>query len=172
MKNRTEYFKKYHSDNAERESKQHKDWYLKNKDHRKQYLLKNKDLIREKHKIYMKRREREDPSFLIANRLRSRLNKAIQGKKAGSAVKDLGCSIQHLKLHLELFWDKGMNWDNYGNKEGQWSLDHAVPLSNFNLTNRQQFLEANHFSNLQPMWHTENIIKSNNDNPGARASCN
>jgi hypothetical protein len=79
--------------------------------------------------------------------------------RAGSGKGDLGCSIEHLKLHLELFWDEGMNWENYGHKRGQWSIDHIKPLSRFDLTDRDQFLEANHYLNLQPLWHSDNVRK-------------
>jgi hypothetical protein len=54
-----------------------------------------------------------------------------------------------------------MSWDNYGNKEWQWNIDHIKPLSKFDLTNREQLLEAVNFRNLQPLWHLDNIKKSN-----------
>jgi hypothetical protein len=103
-----------------------------------------------------------DPEFRLKTLLRGRLCKAlINGYKAGSAVKDLGCSIQHLRLHLELFFDEGMTWDNYGKGEDQWSIDHIKPLSSFDLTDRSQFLKANNYLNLQPLWHRDNMLKGN-----------
>lgn len=35
------------------------------------------------------------------------------------------------------------------------------PLSSFNLSDRQEFLQACHYTNLQPLWAKENISKSN-----------
>jgi hypothetical protein len=54
--------------------------------------------------------------------------------------------------------NREMNWDNYGRKG--WHIDHIIPLSNFNLQDREQFLKANHFTNLQPLWAEENLQKS------------
>jgi hypothetical protein len=50
-----------------------------------------------------------------------------------------------------------MNWDNYGRKG--WHIDHIKPLSSFDLTNKEQFKKACHYTNLQPMWYDENIKK-------------
>jgi hypothetical protein len=110
------------------------------------------------------RRYNTDINFRLAKNLRTRLFQALQNnQKAGSAVNDLGCSIQHLKLHLELFWDDGMLWNNW-NLNG-WHIDHIKPLSSFDLTNREQFLEANHYTNLQPLWAEDNYSKNNREQP-------
>lgn len=140
------------------------------------YYQRNKDTIAEKQRIrYTDNREQfratqnksekkrlaENVGFLLKKRLRIRLNSAIKNdQKKGSAVVDLGCTVQHLKLHLELFWDAGMSWSNYGFGNGKWNIDHIVPLSTFDLTNRDQFLRAVHYTNLQPLWHVDNQRKS------------
>lgn len=36
----------------------------------------------------------------------------------------------------------------------------AYYLASFDLTNREQFLQAAHYTNLQPMWAADNIRKS------------
>jgi len=150
------YNKKWRQKNKNWDSEYHKIWYKDNKKHRKQYLVNNKDQVRESHKTYIREREQRDPNFKLANRLRARLYKITKGLiKSGSAVKDLGCTIEELKNYLEQQFKKGMTWDNYG----KWHIDHRRPLAKFNLTDRQQFLEACHYTNLQPLWATENIIK-------------
>jgi hypothetical protein len=153
-----QYFEDYREKNKEKSSEQHKQWYLDNKDHRKQYLDDNKGNIKTVHAKYIRDREVWDLNFRLANRLRARLYKITKGLvKAGSAVKDLGCSITELKEHLEQQFQKGMTWDNYG----EWHVDHIRAISKFDLTNRQQFLEACNYSNLQPLWAVSNIIKGN-----------
>lgn len=120
-------------------------------------------------KKHNKRRRATDLNFKLKWNLRNRVysivkgyaKKGILGKKAGSAVSDLGCSLEHLKLHIESQFSPGMSWDNYGNKDGQWSLDHTYPLSLLDLTDRAQFLKGSHFKNLAPMWHIDNIKKGN-----------
>jgi hypothetical protein len=107
---------------------------------------------------YKRNREYKDLSYKLRNRLRTRLFIAIRNnQKAGSAVKDLGCSIDELKLYLENQFEPGMTWDNYG----EWHIDHIIPLSHFDLTDREQFLKACHYTNLQPLWGLDNISKGN-----------
>ena len=76
---------------------------------------------------------------------------------------DMDRPIEEFKHYLEnLFYDKEdgtkMSWKNYGYYG--WHLDHIRPLSSFDLTDREQFLEACHYTNLQPMWGIENIRKN------------
>lgn len=105
-----------------------------------------------------------DIRFKISCSLRIRLSNAIKNnQKSGSAVKDLGCSIEFLKQYFEQkFYSnpetgKIMTWENYG----EWHIDHIIPLSSFDLTNRKQFIKACHYTNLQPLWAKDNFEKSN-----------
>jgi hypothetical protein len=75
--------------------------------------------------------------------------------KAGSAVSDLGCSIPELKAYLEKMFQPGMTWENWG----AWHIDHIIPLASFDLTDREQFLKACHYTNLQPLWAPDNQRK-------------
>lgn len=91
--------------------------------------------------------------------LRTRMNQAIKSQyKSGSAIRDLGCSILELKVHLEKQFTDNMSWDNWG--INGWHIDHIIPLSQFDLTNHEQFLKACHYTNLQPLWATDNLKKS------------
>lgn len=90
--------------------------------------------------------------------LRSRLRGALKGRfKSGSAVRDLGCSIEEFRSYLELKFQPGMTWANHGRKG--WHLDHIKPLAAFDLSDRVQLLEAVHYTNLQPLWWRDNLRK-------------
>lgn len=104
----------------------------------------------------------------IATNLRGRLSQAVRNNyKSGSAVQDLGCSIECLKKQLEsLFYPNPetgemMSWDNYGRKG--WHIDHIKPLCKFDLTNIVQLREACNFKNLQPLWFKDNLEKRHVD---------
>lgn len=100
----------------------------------------------------------------LSHYLRCRITSAIKAQrargarpsqKAGSAVGDLGCTPLELIAHLERKFSPGMTWENYG----EWHIDHIRPLCDFDLSDRLQFLEACHFTNLQPLWAVENMRK-------------
>jgi len=119
----------------------------------KNYRIKHRDHISTQKNLYYK----SNIQARLAKNLRRRLNHSIKSSRAGSAVRDLGCSIEQLKRHLESKFQPGMSWNNYG----QWHIDHIKPLSRFNLTRRDQILQSCHFSNLQPLWKLDNIVKHN-----------
>lgn len=111
------------------------------------------------HREY-KRKRREDPEYKIAELLRVRTWIAVSGReRIGSAIRDLGCTVSELKTHLEKQFKPGMTWKNHS--VHGWHVDHIKSLSLFDLTDRNQFLQACHYTNLQPMWARENLIKHN-----------
>jgi len=133
-------------------------YYITNRDkilaNTRKYQKKNKDKIRKRRKV----RYNNDINYKISLNLRNRLNIAIKnGYKAGSAVTNLGVSIDELKLYLEKQFRPGMTWQNHG----KWHIDHIKPLSSFDLADKTQFLMACHYSNLQPMWAKDNLKKGN-----------
>jgi hypothetical protein len=98
-------------------------------------------------------------SMLYTNRLYKALNipptKPDKCNWYQSLLKVLGCSIEHLKRHLEQQFQEEMNWDNYGGKEG-WQIDHIIPRSYFNLIDETQLYICFNYRNLQPLWAKEN----------------
>lgn len=139
-----------------------KKWYQDNKEtidvYIKEYNIKNKNKIRDYYKIYNKFKLKNDIQFKINKSLRDRFRHAIINKqKVGSAVRDLGCTIDELKLHIEKQFKPGMAWDNWGHQT--WHIDHIKAFANFDLTDRNQLLQACHYTNLQPMWAKDNFSK-------------
>ena len=154
--------KKYNSVYYHTNKNKTKVWREVNKDKIKSYKNEwrklNKDKIKNYHKRYRNNRLKTNIQYKLSCNLRSRLRIAInKNYKSGSAVRDLGCTVTELKTYLESKFQSGMNWDNYGYYG--WHIDHIKPLANFDLTNRQQFLEACHYTNLQPMWAKDNLSK-------------
>jgi hypothetical protein len=99
----------------------------------------------------------------LARALRDRVRKIWKrgkgnGARAGSAIRDLGCTVAHFKSHIEVQFRDGMSWANYG----AWHLDHIKPLALFDLSDREQFLQAVHYTNCQPLWAADNWRKAAN----------
>jgi hypothetical protein len=69
----------------------------------------------------------------------------------------LGCTIDELKAHIESLFKPGMTWANWSFRG--WHLDHIKPLEFFDLTDPEQLEQACHFTNLQPLWMSENLMK-------------
>jgi len=150
--------KAYRSANRDKTKAQKKAYRVANIDkikaQKKEYRVANRD----KRKAYNNTRTKTNIQYKLSKALRSRLYNALQGNfKNGSAVRDLGCSIDELKIYLESKFQSGMTWDNWS-FEG-WHIDHIVPLASFDLTDRKQLLLACHYTNLQPLWAIDNLSK-------------
>jgi hypothetical protein len=103
-----------------------------------------------------RRRRQTNPQARLANLLRTRLRSALKGTvKSARTMELLGCPIEHLVKHLESKFLPGMSWQNHG----EWHVDHIRPLASFNLTDPEQQRQACHWTNLQPLWAADNIIK-------------
>lgn len=63
--------------------------------------------------------------------------------------------------YLEAKFTDGMSWKNYG----KWHIDHIKPLASFDLTDPEQVKAACHFTNLQPLWASDNISKGAKTEP-------
>lgn len=52
-------------------------------------------------------------------------------------------------------WWPGMSWEN----RSEWELDHKHPLSRFDLSDPAQRARACHYTNIQPLWRSDNRRK-------------
>jgi len=129
----------------------------------KKYKKNNEEKINEYARNYNVNRRKIDLDYKLRQCLRTRISNVIKNHKAGSAIRDLGCSIDEFKQRLEgMFYshpetEEMMSWSNYGLYG--WHIDHIIPLSSFDLTDREQFLKACHYTNLQPLWAEDNLKK-------------
>lgn len=139
------YMAEWRESNRERHREGSKDWYRRNRE----------DILK-RQKAAMDLSKFEGGPLYLSKVLRNRLYIAIKrGYKSGSAVQDLGCSIEEFKAHIEKQFHSGMTWANHG----MWHLDHIKPLASFDLSDREQFLQACHYTNYQPLLAFENLQK-------------
>jgi hypothetical protein len=154
MANTAEYSREWYSKNREKALEYQRSYRERNKDKQKEYNKRSYEKRKKRHSV--------DLNFRLSTRLRNRLGRAIKGNyKSGSAVRDLGCSVEQFKLYLESKFEHGMNWDNWS-RTG-WHIDHIVPLSKFNLTDPEQLQKACHYTNMQPLWVKDHKRKTAED---------
>jgi DNA-binding transcriptional MerR regulator len=143
--------------------------YNGNREPARRYYAKNAEKLLEKNKkwrtenrrrlaVYRVKRRKKNLSARISDALRNRLRDAVKREACGgSAVRDLGCTAKELKRHLESQFRPGMTWENWG--RSGWHIDHIKPLVSFDLADPEQVREACHYTNLQPLWASENMSK-------------
>ncbi len=144
----------WREENPERNKASVEHWMKQNSAKRREYIAK-----------YNRERRATDLNFKLRVLLRGRICSCVRlqkkgrksFKKAGSAVSDLGCSIEELISYLGAKFAPGMTWASHGTL---WEVDHIRPLANFDLTDREQFLVACHYKNLQPLWIDEHLEKT------------
>ncbi len=161
--------RKYKYISKEEISKRQKETYKKHRkkrlDYAKKYNKNNPEMVREnskrwrqKNPNYKKDKWRTDPEFRLKNILRNRFYKVIKGySKSGSVLSLIGCSVSELKDYLQSMFVGDMSWDNYG----EWHIDHIKPCSLFDFSIESEQQECFHYTNLQPIWAVDNLIKSN-----------
>lgn len=132
------------AENREAVSAGQKNWRTRNRNHVKTWS-----------RAYTHER-RKCPKYRLCNNLRKRCWHALKGhSKSASTLKLLGCSVEHLRAHLESLFQPGMSWENYG----EWHVDHIKPCDSFDLTDPEQQRACFCWTNLQPLWRLDNIRK-------------
>lgn len=120
----------------------------------KNYYENNKSKIIESLRL----KKNSDEMLRVASNLRSRISQFVKTKKIhkdNQTLVMLGIDLQGFKKYLEEQFDETMCWENYG----KWHIDHKIPL--FYAENTEDLSKLCHYTNLQPMWGTENSSKRN-----------
>ena len=132
----------------------------------RQKIYQQTDYGKKKSRIWWGDRRKSDPIFKASCNLRSRLISFLRSrnfKKTDKTLKMVGCNPKFLKKHLEKKFHRHpetfqpMNWKNH--TVHGWHIDHIIPLDSAKTPEDVEKLM--HYTNLQPMWATYNLKKSN-----------
>jgi hypothetical protein len=136
-----------------------KDYYQK---HKEQHAKYNADpTIKAKRNARLKERKKQDPMFRINESLKVRIHEILKGYKNCSSSSLLDCTRDHLLKWLTFNFDEEMTMENHGI---HWHIDHVVPISFFDNTNKTEQRLCFHWTNLRPLKKSLNISKSNSIN--------
>lgn len=156
-----DYAKKSYARNIDKRQKwsieyrKSEEYKLKAKKHQEIFKLKHPNSDVERHAKYV----HSNINARLACSLRARIKIVLKGKyQSESSISLLGCNSHNLKTHLEIQFNDGMSWDNYG-RYG-WHIDHIRPCASFDLTDPEQQKKCFHYTNLQPLWAEDNLRKS------------
>lgn len=109
---------------------------------------------------YSKKRRKVDVNYRIISNMRAMFSSVLRGhNKSKRTMELLGCTIEQFRAHLESQFKDGMTWDNYGYKG--WHVDHLTPCTHFNMALESDQRKCFHWTNLAPLWGTENSRKGN-----------
>jgi len=156
------YQKAYYTANRERKLAYQKAWRAANSAklsaNRKVYLKSNKHKVLASQNKYLKMRYATSLEFKLSCILRGRVRSALKSQsaiKSNRTIELLGCSISHLRWHLESQFTEGMTWENYG----KWEIDHILPCASFNILDPAHQRQCFHWTNLQPLLAIDNMRK-------------
>lgn len=140
----------------EERSEFNKNYYIKNKSrlikNQKKYVNNNREKITKSRKKF----RHTNINYKISGNLRHRVWTALMGiSKSDKTFNLIGCNIEFLKQYLSSKFQPGMTWENYGD----WHIDHIIPCASFDLTKEEEQRKCFHYTNLQPLWQTDNLSK-------------
>lgn len=146
----SEYKKKYYENNYSDIRIKQTEYYQKNIERLTEKRLKNKKEIYKRTAIYKKNRLLNDPYYKFETNLRSYISSIISNLKC--KIPDENKGIDFHKIY-EKIGPKPSN--------GNYHLDHIIPLSKFDLTNPRHIVLAHTPENLQWLDSKLNLKKGN-----------
>lgn len=153
---------KYYLENKDKIIAKTIEYYHTNKEWlnpiRKKWRKENHKDIMEQKRIYMNKRRSESVEFRMLENIRRRVNSFLKAEdKSDRTMELVGCDMETFRAHIESLFTEGMSWDNYG-MHG-WHLDHVTPCASFDLSDPEQQKRCFHYTNTQPLWALDNLIK-------------
>ena len=103
---------------------------------------------------------RDQPLDKFKRSVRSRIYLALKNNKENKTIYYLGCNSDSYFQWI-LSYDKNYTIENRGS---QWHIDHVIPLSLFNLENKDEQIIAFNWRNTMPLSVKENLAKNNRVN--------
>jgi hypothetical protein len=74
----------------------------------------------------------------------------------------VGCDFETFLKYIQSQFTEGMTIENYGNTKEKWNIDHIEPIAK--CKNDDDFERLNHYTNLRPLWVTENTRRAGKAN--------
>jgi len=166
--------------NAEKVKQYNKEWIIKNKErydaymkeysikkrehksiYNKEWVKNNRDKKRETHRLGQRRRRQDETynfychirSFILASFKRNKRN--ITKTLKSEII--LGCTLDKFRVYVLSKCPEGTTLKDFG-RYG-YHIDHIIPISTANT--KEEVIKLCHYTNLQPLWCTENLAKSN-----------
>jgi hypothetical protein len=97
-----------------------------------------------------------DKTFVLKKNMRTLLYASLKRKryvKTKHTEQAIGLTFAQFKRWIELQFEPGMTWENYGT----WHIDHITPLAP--TYTESEILKLFHYTNLRPLWGDDNISK-------------
>lgn len=105
------------------------------------------------------KKRKKNPSKRLHDRISASVRNSLKNGKEGKSWRTLvGYSLEDLQKHIESQFNNGMSWERFHEIE----IDHIIPVESFNITSPEDehFKKCWHLSNLQPLWTSDNVKKS------------
>ena len=157
------YQKEYKLKNKEKIAELNKSYSERNKEkianYKRQHYLENKEKIEKYRNDWRNNKVKIDSLFKLTNNTRTLIKQSFRRNgysKNSKTYQILGCTFEEFKEHLQNKFTEGMSWDKVGKYI---HIDHIRPCSSFDLKNAEEQQKCFHYTNLQPLWATENLKK-------------
>lgn len=137
-------------------------------EHKRNFYQRHKEEILKSNAAYRNERIKQDVSLKLRTYQRARIWRVLRTNNCISkklTMELVGCTKDELKSYLESLFITGMTWDNYG----KWHIDHIIPCAAFDLSDPEQQKECFHYTNMQPLWARDNLMKSDKMPDGSQA---